>query len=252
VTGLAGNLIFVLSLLLFLGVESATASTRLAGVEAERPAMAEALRRFAHGTRRFLVVTTAIGLITGLVDYVILSVMGVPLALLWGLLVFITNDIPYVGFWIGLAPPFLLALLAGGVSRALVVLGVFVVVNFVLTSLIQPKIVGDAVGLSVSLTLVALVFWAWLLGPLGAVLAVPLTLLAKQVLVDANPRVRWLNFLVGGAPPTTAGALAPSPDPSPPDHTASADHPPDADTASPGEDVPTATSGPPTSRDDGP
>ena len=57
-----------------------------------------------------------------------------------------------------------------------------------LTSVIQPKYVGDAVGISVSLTLVALVFWGWVLGTIGAVLAVPLTLFAKSLLVDVDPQ----------------------------------------------------------------
>ena len=73
----------------------------------------------------------------------------------------------------------------------------FTVVNFVLTSVIQPKYVGDAVGISVSLTLVALVFWGWLLGTVGAVLAVPLTLFAKALLVDVNPHVQWANAILG-------------------------------------------------------
>lgn len=215
VAGLAGNLILLFSLLLFLGLESTAAPARLDAIAGTRPEVAAALRRFAHGTRRFLVVTTVIGLITGVVDAVVLSALGVPLAVLWGLLVFITNYIPYIGFWIGFVPPVLLALLAGGPGQALAVAVVFVVVNFVLTSLVQPKFVGNAVGLSVSVTIVALVFWAWLLGALGAVLAVPLTLLVKQLLVDADPRSHWLNALLGstvpapaGAVPTPAGAVA--------------------------------------------
>ena len=75
------------------------------------------------------------------------------------------------------------------------------VVNFVLTSLVQPKFVGDAVGLSVTTVLVALVFWGWLLGILGAVLATPLTLLVKVVLIDVDPRARWADALIGPARP---------------------------------------------------
>ncbi|GAY09759.1 AI-2E family transporter [Pseudonocardia sp. N23] len=199
--GLAGNLIFLLSLLLFLGIEAAGAGPRIRAVATERPHIADALREFATGTRRFLVVTTVVGLVTGVVDAVVLGLLGIPLALLWGVLVFITNYIPYIGFWIGLVPPLLLAILTGGWGSALVVVAVFLVVNFVLTSVVQPKFVGDAVGISVSLTLVGLVFWAWLLGPLGAVLAVPLTLLAKVLLVDADPRARWLDALLGSRVP---------------------------------------------------
>jgi AI-2 transport protein TqsA len=208
-TSLAANLIFLLSLLLFLGVEAGGAGARLQAIAATRPGVAAALEDFARGTRRFLIVTTVVGLLTGAVDTVILWFVGVPLAPLWGLLVFITNYIPYVGFWIGAAPPVVLALLVGGWQMALVVVAVFLVVNFLLTSVVQPKFVGDAVGLSVSVTLIALVFWAWLLGPLGAVLAVPLTLLVKVLLVDADPRARWMNALVGSTP-APPGEAAPA------------------------------------------
>lgn len=224
-TGLAGNLVFLLSLLLFLGIEASGAGPRMQAVAASRPHVAVALREFAVGTRRFLVVTTIVGLVTGLVDAVILSLLGVPLALLWGVLVFITNYIPYIGFWIGLVPPVLLALLTGGWSSALVVVAVFLVVNFVLTSVVQPKFVGDAVGLSVSVTLVGLVFWGWLLGPLGAVLAVPLTLLVKVLLVDADPRAQWLDALLASKVPEPAPEPAPEPVPDTPAEPPSAPDP---------------------------
>jgi predicted PurR-regulated permease PerM len=96
----------------------------------------------------------------------------------------------------------LLALLTGGWQLAGIVLALYTVVNFVLTSVIQPKYVGDAVGISVSLTLVALVFWGWVLGVIGAVLAVPLTLFAKSLLVDIDPKVRWTDAILGST--TTA------------------------------------------------
>jgi predicted PurR-regulated permease PerM len=72
--------------------------------------------------------------------------------------------------------------------------------NFVLQSLVQPQFVGDAVGLSPTVTFLALVFWAWLLGPLGAILAIPATLLAKALLVDNDPRARWADALIRDAP----------------------------------------------------
>ena len=191
VTSLLGNLVFLLSLLLFLSIEASGAGTRLALIARDRAPIAGALTGFTRATRRYMGVNTVFGLVTGLIDTVMLALLGVPLALLWGLLVFITNYIPYIGFWIGLVPPVLLALLTGGWELAAVVFALYTVVNFVLTSIIQPKYVGDAVGISVSLTLVALVFWGWVLGTIGAVLAVPLTLFAKALLVDVDPRVRW-------------------------------------------------------------
>jgi AI-2 transport protein TqsA len=127
--------------------------------------------------------------------------MGIPLAVTWGLLAFITNYIPYVGFWLAVLPPAVLALLVGGPQLLVVVVVLYLVVNFVLTSLVQPHFVGDAVGLSITVTFLALVFWGWLLGPVGAVLAVPLTLLVKAVLVDSDPRAGWAAALLGSPPP---------------------------------------------------
>jgi predicted PurR-regulated permease PerM len=198
-TTLFGNLVFLLTLLLFLCVESSTAGARLALIADSRPSFGAALRGVAAGTRRYIWVTSAVGLLTGVVDTVVLALMGIPAAALWGLLVFITNYIPYLGFWIGLGPPALLALLDGGWPLLAAVVAVFLVVNFVLTSIVQPHFIGEAVGISVSVTLVALVLWTWLLGPIGAVLAVPLTLLVKAVLVDDDPRALWADALLSSA-----------------------------------------------------
>jgi predicted PurR-regulated permease PerM len=223
VTSLLGNLVFLLSLLLFLSIEASGAGHRLALIARDRAPIAGALNGFIRSTRRYMGVNTVFGLLTGLVDWVMLGLLGVPLALLWGLLVFITNYIPYIGFWIGLVPPVLLALLTGGWELTAVVFVLYTVVNFVLTSVIQPKYVGDAVGISVSLTLVALVFWGWVLGTIGAVLAVPLTLFAKALLVDVDPRLRWTEAILGST--TTARRSAAAPDPA---ADAAADTAPDA------------------------
>ncbi|MEU0466837.1 AI-2E family transporter [Amycolatopsis sp. NPDC006131] len=196
IAGLVSNLVFLLALLLFLSVEAGGAGQRIAAIATDRPSVSAALRGFTRGTRRYLVVTTVFGLVVAALDALVLAVIGIPLALTWGLLSFVTNYIPNVGFLIGLAPPAILGLLTGGVGRMVLVIVCYGVINFVLQSLIQPRFVGDAVGLSVTVTFVALVFWAWLLGPLGAILAIPMTLLAKALLVDLDPRARWADVLL--------------------------------------------------------
>jgi len=196
VAGLASNFVFLLALLLFLSVETGGAGDRLASIAAERPRVTEAIGHFAHGTRTYLVVTTIFGLIVAVLDSVALALLNVPLAVTWGLLAFVTNYIPNVGFIIGVVPPALLALLSGGPELMVVVIVVYCVLNFVVQSIIQPRFIGEAVGLSVTVTFLALVFWAWLLGPLGAILAIPLTLLAKALLVDIDPRAKWADALL--------------------------------------------------------
>jgi predicted PurR-regulated permease PerM len=191
------SFLFLLCLMLFFSVDASGIERRLLAVAADRPALETALRSFAHGTRSYLLVTTVFGLIVGVLDGAALAIIGVPLAVLWGVLAFITNYIPNVGFLIGLAPPALLALLTSGVPEMLLVIAIYSVLNFVIQSLIQPHYVGDSVGLAITTTFVALVFWAWLLGPLGALLAIPLTLLVKALLVDIDPAAGWATALAG-------------------------------------------------------
>jgi AI-2 transport protein TqsA len=157
------------------------------------PDVVGALRGFARDTCRYLVVSTVFGAIVAVLDVLVLYWFDVPVPLLWGLLAFLTNYIPNVGFVIGLAPPALLGLLDGGVSRMIWIIVAYCVINFVLQSLIQPKFLGDAVGLSVTLINLSLILWAWVLGPLGAILAVPLSTLVRALLLDADPSKRWLN-----------------------------------------------------------
>jgi predicted PurR-regulated permease PerM len=200
VAGLATNFVFLLALLLFLSVESGGYGTRLASIAKERPSITVALGRFAWGTRQYLLVTTVFGLIVAVLDSIALALMGIPLAITWGLLSFITNYIPNIGFVIGVVPPALLGLLIGGPQLMVIVIVVYCAVNFVIQSIIQPRFIGDAVGLSVTVTFLSLVFWAWLLGPLGAILAIPLTLLGKALLVDIDPRARWADALLRDTP----------------------------------------------------
>ena len=196
VAGLASNFVFLLALLLFLSVETGGAGDRIASIAADRPRVAEALGHFAWGTRQYLLVTTVFGFIVAVLDTIALALLGIPLAVTWGLLSFITNYIPNIGFILGVIPPALLGLLTGGPTLMVIVIVVYCVLNTVIQSVIQPRFIGDAVGLSVTVTFVVLFFWAWLLGPLGAILAIPITLLCKALLVDIDPQARWADALL--------------------------------------------------------
>ena len=201
------NLLFLILLLLFLGVDAASFPAKLAARRAERGPIVSAVESFVLGTRRYLVVATVFGFIVAVLDTVFLFFTPIPDPLLWGILAFLTNYIPNVGFVVGLVPPAVLGLLEGGPGLMLLVIVVYSVLNAIIQSVIQPRVVGEAVGLSGSVTFVSLVFWAWVLGAVGALFAVPLTLLAKALLVDVDPRAAWLAPLLAGGPdlPATAG-----------------------------------------------
>jgi AI-2 transport protein TqsA len=211
---------FVVVTLLFMALDGGQFPQRLRVIGRARPEVATALASFAHGTVRYLLVSTIFGLIVASIDVAVLYALSVPLPLLWGLLAFITNYIPNIGFVIGVIPPALLGLLDGGVSTMLWVIGSYCVINFVIQTVIQPKVVGDAVGLSTTLTFLSLVFWTWVLGPLGAVLAVPLSLLVKALLVDVDPSTQWLDgLLAGGHMDDEPAPAEPSPEPTTPEPT---------------------------------
>lgn len=225
--GLASNVGGVLSLLatlvvmiFFLLFDAMGFEQRVGQIRSERPGLGVALDSFSQGVARYWIVTTLFGLIVAVLDVVALEMLGVPLALVWGVFSFLTNYIPNIGFVIGMIPPVLMALLANGWVNALVVLAVWSIINFVIQSLIQPKFAGEAVGVTPTVSFLSLLVWAFALGPVGALLALPATLLVKALLVDTDPRNRWINYLVDARPDLAEGRPIFRPDPEAKDDTA--------------------------------
>jgi predicted PurR-regulated permease PerM len=201
--GVLSNLFFLLVLLFFMAFDTDSTRRSLASLGERMPDVATALSSFARGARNYMGVTTGFGFIVAVLDGVALVIMGVPGAFVWAVLAFVTNFIPNIGFIIGVIPPAIIALLDGGPGLMIAVIITYSVINFLIQSVIQPRIVGDAVGLTPTFTFMSLVFWTWLIGPLGALLAVPLTLLARALLIETNPRLGWaLPLIAGKAEPT--------------------------------------------------
>jgi len=203
------NLFFIVTLLLFLAFDAAHVSRLAEGAREHHQNLVDALGSFARGTRTYLGVSAIFGLIVAVIDTGLLWALGVPGAFVWGVLAFVTNFIPNIGFVIGIVPPALIGLLEGGPGLMLAVIILYSLVNVVIQSVIQPRYVGSAVGLSTTLTFMSLVFWTWVLGPLGALLAVPMSLFFKAILVQADPDARWLDPLISGDPEDTPVVQAP-------------------------------------------
>jgi predicted PurR-regulated permease PerM len=197
---LGTGLVVFYSLLIFAGIESAQLSGRGEALRQDHPRLAASLGEFTRNVRRYLAVTGLFAVIVGALDTVFLYALGIPHALLWGLLAAACNFIPYVGFVIGLVPPALLALFDHGWQSMLLVIAVYVVLNSIITTLLPAKFVGNAVGMSMTVTMVSVIFWAWVLGPLGAILAIPLSLLIKATFIDGVPSMKWLAGFVDAAP----------------------------------------------------
>jgi predicted PurR-regulated permease PerM len=208
--GVLSNLLFIFTVLLFMAFDTNKTRRSLAELGARYPAPLEALGHFARGTLSYMGVSAVFGFIVAVIDGVMLYLLGVPGAFAWAVLAFVTNFIPNIGFVIGLIPPALIALLADGPGLMVTVIVLYCVINFVIQSIIQPRIVGDTVGLSPTLTFLSLIFWTWVLGPLAALLAVPFSLLMRALLVESDPgAATWaLPLLSGKSPPASDEAPA--------------------------------------------
>lgn len=197
VLGVATALFFVCAYVIMMAVDAARyrQAPRLFGAT-EGGAMGR-ISRLSSGIRRYYVVNAVFGAVVAIIDGLALWWMGVPAPVVWAVLAFVTNFIPNIGFVIGLVPPAVLAFIVGGWPLMLGVVAVYCVVNVTLQVLIQPKFVSDAVGLSLTLTFFSVVFWTFIIGPLGAILSIPLTLFARMVLFEGDPGARWVRWLSG-------------------------------------------------------
>ena len=201
-----GSVLMIMALtVVFLMFDMSRIELRARALTILKPEIAAALAGFAKAVRSYWLVSTIFGLIVAVLDVVALGLLGVPMAVTWGVLSFITNYIPNIGFFIGLIPPALLALVDSGPWTALWVVVAYAALNFVIQTLIQPKFTGDAVGLNTTTTFLSLLFWAEVIGALGTILAIPLTLFVKALLIDSDPRSRWVSiFLSAGDAPVRA------------------------------------------------
>jgi len=199
--GILSGLFFLVTVLFFLVADAAGAGRRAALLRRTNPAIEQSLGHYVRAIEQYLIVTTLFGGIVAVFDTIALWWIGVPLPLLWGLLAFVTNFIPNIGFVIGVVPPALLALLDSGWEEMVLVVVVYSVLNVTIQTFIQPHFVGDAVGLSTSTTFLSLGVWTFVLGPLGALLAVPATLLVRAILVDPDPAAGWAYAFIGSTPP---------------------------------------------------
>jgi AI-2 transport protein TqsA len=210
--GVATAFFFVLAYVIFMSADAARyqSAPELFGQQAH--ATIARVRTFCTGVRRYYVVNASFGAVVAIVDGLALWALGIPVPAVWAILAFVTNFIPNIGFVLGVIPPALLALVVGGWPMMLAVLAIYSVVNVVLQVLVQPKFVSDAVSLSLTLSFFSVIFWTFVIGPLGAILSIPLTLLVRALVLEGDPGAWWLRWLSGdaqAAPPLPVAAKEP-------------------------------------------
>lgn len=152
-----------------------------------------------NDVRKYMSVMTLINFLVGLGDTIFLMILGVDYAVLWGVLAWMMGYIPSVGFIIALIPPLVLAYVEFGLSTAIIVLVGYILINGSIQNFLQPKVMGTRLHISPVVVFVSVFIWAWLLGGIGAILAVPLTLIILSTLESFEP-TRWVSTLLRYTP----------------------------------------------------
>ncbi|MDY0211842.1 MAG: AI-2E family transporter [Desulfuromonadaceae bacterium] len=189
------NGFLILLTVVFILLEASTMPDKLKQALPQSNASLENFARITHSVQRYLAMKSILSAATGIIVTISMLILDVDYAVLWGLLAFLLNYIPNIGSIIAAIPAVMLALIQHGIFSALIVGGVYIAVNVVIGNVVEPRFMGSRLGLSPLVVFVSLVFWGWILGPVGMLLSVPLTMILKIVL-EATEEWRWLAVLL--------------------------------------------------------
>jgi AI-2 transport protein TqsA len=162
----------------------------------------EQVNRFVDTVQRYVVIKSIVSLATGIGITILLSIIGVDFPVLWGLLAFLLNYIPNIGSIIAAIPAVLLALIQLGYVEAILATLGYLVVNFVMGNIIEPRLMGQRLGLSTLVVFLSLIFWGWVFGPIGMLLSVPLTMSVK-IALDNSKNTQWISTLLSSGVTTS-------------------------------------------------
>ncbi|MFT7460679.1 MAG: AI-2 transport protein TqsA [Planctomycetota bacterium] len=150
---------------------------------------------FTDNIQRYMGLKTIISIITGITIAIWTAIIGIDYPVLWGLIALMFNFVPNIGSIMASVPAILLALVQLGFAPAIYTWLGYLLINITIGDLIEPRVLGKGLGLSTLVVFLSLVIWAWVLGPIGMFLSVPLTMTIK-IALDSNVKTRWLAILL--------------------------------------------------------
>ncbi|MEI6653905.1 MAG: AI-2E family transporter [Verrucomicrobiota bacterium] len=195
VVGFFGTFLVVLILTVFMLLEAQMFGQRLDAISLARGPNIARMLSATRDIQRYLAIKTIISLITGFLAGLLCWAAGLDFFILWGILAYALHYIPVIGSLIAGLPPTILALILFGVPQAVVVAGGYLLINNFLGNVVEPLLVGRRFGISTLVVLISVMFWGWVWGPLGMLLAVPLTMMLK-VMLDGSDEFRWISVAI--------------------------------------------------------
>lgn len=197
--GTLSNTGLTLVIFIYMLATAPSFSTRLKkGLKADSPAL-HRLEEFAHSTSSYLMIKGWLGALTALTQMLLMWLLGLDFAVLWGVLSFALNFVPNIGFYLALVPPLLIAIIELGWLKAMLFAAAYVIINNFFDMVVAPRYLAKGLDLSVSVTFLAVIIWAWILGPIGAFLALPLTIMVKKLLLEPFPQTQLMATLMGSS-----------------------------------------------------
>jgi AI-2 transport protein TqsA len=193
--GLFRNMFLVFLIVLFILIEASGFPSKLQDAFPNPEKTLGHFKAMTASVNQYMGVKAIFSLATGILVWLLLTLIGVDFAPTWGLLAFLLNFIPNIGSIIAAVPAILLALIQLGWPCALLTMLGYLVVNIIIGNFLEPRVMGRSLGLSTLVVFLSLLFWGWVLGPIGMVLSVPLTMIVKIALA-ANEDTRWVAVLL--------------------------------------------------------
>jgi predicted PurR-regulated permease PerM len=199
-TAVLANAFMILLTVVFILLEASGLPLKLRAAMGRPEASLESYKTFLASVNRYLVIKTVVSLLTGISVALWLTVLKIDYPLLWGLVAFLLNYIPNIGSLIAAIPAVLMGFIQYGFGSALLVAAGYLAVNTLFGNLVEPRVMGKGLGLSTLVVFVSLVFWGWVLGPIGMLLSVLLTMIVK-IALESREDTRWIAVLLSSTPP---------------------------------------------------
>ena len=190
------NTFLILLTVIFILLEASSISAKIGAMSDSTEGSHSSFDKFINNINRYMAIKTATSLGTGVCVAAWLAILGVNYPMLWGFLAFLLNYVPSIGSIIAAVPAILLALIQFGAAKTLFVFAGYLVVNIGIGSIIEPRVMGRGLGLSTLVVFLSLIFWGWVLGPVGMLMSVPLTM-AVKIALDSSEDTRRIGILLG-------------------------------------------------------
>ena len=194
--GLLTNTFMIILTLVFILLEAAGFPYKLRAISGSKESSLDEYGQIIQGVNKYMLLKTATSLLTGLLVTLALKIIGVDFSVMWGLVAFLLNFVPTVGSIIAAIPAVLLALVQMGFGPAAGVAACYLAINMLIGNILEPRIMGSGIGLSPLVIWVTMAFWGWVLGPVGMLLSVPLTMTLK-IALNTSEQTRWIALLMG-------------------------------------------------------